>query len=163
MIDCVCMQTDSSPKASPAEPSTPTQKEPDRRYVTQKQMDESGRGGAFAKILASIPDNVRKAGPQETEVADASGDDASDIEARLESTQQDQISSNEEGLQEAVAAAVEQATEQQRLQSLSLDAGQSYPENTAQVSTILGFALQVWTPKLSSIRQFLLTLLQSPC
>lgn len=129
------LETDPSPIASPAEPRTPTQKEPDRRYVTQKQMDESGRGSAFAKILASIPDNVRNSGPQETESADACGDDASDIEAGLECTQQDQTSSNEEGLQEAVAAAVEQATEQQRLQSLSLDAGQAYPENTAQISS----------------------------
>ena len=111
-------------------------------------MDESGRGGAFAKILASIPDNVRNSGPQETESAGASGYDASEIEAGLESMQQDQTSSDEEGLQEAVPAAVEQATEQQRLQSLSLDAGQAYPENTAQVSTILGFALQGWVPKL---------------
>jgi hypothetical protein len=128
------MQTDSSPTAPPAEPSTPTQKEPDRRYVTQKQMDESGHGGAFAKILASIPDNVRNSGPQETESGDASGYHASDTEAGHEVLQQDQISSDEEGLQEAVAAAVEQATEQQRLQTLSLDAGQAYPENTAQVS-----------------------------
>jgi len=148
MSCCVCTQTDSSPIVSPAEPSNPTQKEPDRRYVTQKQMDESGHGGAFAKILASIPDNVRNSGPQETESADASGYDASDTEAGLESVQQDQTSSNEEGLQEAVAAAVEQATEQQRLQSLSLDAGQAYPKNTAQVSAILDLTLQVWAPKL---------------
>ncbi|DBB06312.1 hypothetical protein WJX77_000762 [Trebouxia sp. C0004] len=129
------LKTNSSPTASPAEPSTPTQKEPDRRYVTQKQMDESGHGGAFAKILASIPDNVRNSGPQETETADASGYDASDTDAGLESMQQDQGSSSEEGLQEAVPAAVEQATGQQRLLSLSLDAGQAYPENTAQISS----------------------------
>jgi len=110
--------------------------------VTQKQMDESGHGGAFAKILASIPDNVRNSGPQETESADAS-----EIGAGVDSMQQDQTSSNEEVLQEAVVAAVEQATEQQRLQSLSLDAGQAYPENTAQVSAIPDFTLQVWTPK----------------
>lgn len=129
------LKTDSSPISSPSEPSTPTQKEPDRRYVTQKQMDESGHGGAFAKILASIPDAVRNSGPQETESADASGYDASDIKTGLESMQQDQTRSNEEGLQEAVVAAVEQATEQQRLRSLSLDAGQAYPESTAQISS----------------------------
>lgn len=147
MSCCSFKQTDSSPIASPAEPSTPTQKEPDRRYVTQKQMDESGHGGAFAKILASIPDNVRNGDPQETASADASIHDASDMEAVLESMQQDQTSSKEEGLQEAVAAAVEQATEQQRLQTLSLDAGQAYPENTAQVSTTFNRTLQVWTFK----------------
>ncbi len=147
-MSCVCTQTDSSPVATPVEPATPTQKEPDRRYVTQKQMDESGHGGAFAKILASIPDDVRNSGPQETESADAPGYDASGIEAGLESMQQDQTSSDEEGLQDAVAAAVEQATEQQRLQSLSLDAGQAYPENTAQVSAIRDFTLQVWMSKL---------------
>lgn len=33
--------------------------ESDKRFVSQKQMDESGHGGAFAKILDSIPDNVK--------------------------------------------------------------------------------------------------------
>ena len=117
----------------PAEPITPTRKEPASSHVTKKQMDDTGHGPAFAKIMDSIPDQIRNRGPHETESADSPQDAAHDVESRSESGSSDQMSGREEEIQQAVADAVERATEQQQHQAVSLDAGQAYPEHTSQV------------------------------
>ena len=122
-----------SPPALPAEPITPTRKEPARSHVTKKQMDDTGYGPAFAKIMDSIPDQVKNRGPHESESAGSSQDAAHGVESRSESGSKDQMSSQEEEIQQAVAAAVERATEQQEHRAFSLGAGQAYPEHTSQV------------------------------
>ncbi len=93
-------------------------------------------GGAFAKILDSIPENVKNLDPQVAKSAGShtpSEEGTSDSALSSHLAYLDDASSSNEQVLEAVAAAVERATEQQRHQAVSLDAGQAYPEYTAQV------------------------------
>lgn len=109
------------PKDSTKHNAASKEAEPDRRFVTDQQMRDSGHAEAFAKILQDIPESIKAGGPQGPDYTGALN------------TKSDGDISSEEGVQQAVAAAVEHAQEQQQHQALSLDAGQAYPQNTAQV------------------------------
>lgn len=110
------------------------EQEADKMFVTEKQMKESGYGDAFAKILESIPDHIKNSGPQEAQLVDSpTQGPASDSASSSESADGTDSSSNEDRAREALAAAAGHLEEQQQHQALSLDAGQAYPEHTAQV------------------------------
>ena len=110
------------------------EQEADTMFVTEKQMKESGYGDAFAKILESIPAHIKNSGPQEAQLVDSpTQDHASDSASSSESADGNDSSSNEDRAREALAAAAGRLEEQQQHQALTLDAGQAYPEHTAQV------------------------------
>lgn len=126
----------------PASPQQVTQHKPsthDQATVTQqaaptvtnKQMQDSGYGEAFARIMEGIPDHIKQ--HVSTETADsgpiASSDDS---QAKPESVIADDARSSEVGA--AVAAAMDKVAEQQQQpQAASLVGGAAYPDHVAQV------------------------------
>ena len=52
------------PQDSAKHNSASTAAKPDRRFVTDQQMRDSGHADAFAKILQDIPDSIKGGGPQ---------------------------------------------------------------------------------------------------
>ena len=98
--------------------------------VTQKQMQDSGYGAAFAQIMEGIPDHIKNhPSTQTAEPEPALESGAPQPEPGLAVS--DAASSSEVGA--AVAAAMHKVTEQQQHQAVGLDAGQAYPEHVAQV------------------------------
>lgn len=99
--------------------------------VTNKQMQDSGYGEAFARIMEGIPDHMKQ--PVSTETADSGPiTPSNDSHSQPESVVADDAHSSEVGA--AVAAAMDKVAEQQQQpQAASLVGGAAYPDHVAQV------------------------------
>ena len=98
--------------------------------VTHKQMQDSGYGEAFAKIMEGIPDHV-KYHPSTQAAASGSEAESDSTDFRPDSPMMGHEHNSK--VAAAVAAAIDKVAEQQRHHSVSLDDGQAYPEHVAQV------------------------------
>ena len=52
------------PKDSTKHNAASKEAEPDRRFVTDQQMRDSGHAEAFAKLMQDIPESIKASGPQ---------------------------------------------------------------------------------------------------
>lgn len=115
--------------------------------VTHKQMQDSGYGEAFARIMEGIPDHIKQ--HESTETADSGPLTSSDdSHSQPESVVADDARSSEVGA--AVAAAMDEVAkqqQQQQAQAASLVGGAAYPDHVAKVChKVLG----LYAPKTST-------------
>ena len=95
--------------------------------VTNKQMQDSGYGAAFARIVEGIPDHIK----QHVSTDSGPSTPSDDSRSQPESVVADDVRSE---VGAAVAAAMDKAAEQQQQpQAASLVGGAAYPDHVAQV------------------------------
>lgn len=128
------------PKPSTHDQATVTQQA--APLVTNKQIQDSGYGEAFARIMEGIPDHIKQ--HVSTETADSGPSTPSDDSpSQPESVVADDAHSSEVGA--AVAAAMDKVAEQQQqTQAASLGGSAAYPDHVAQVCH---WVLRLYAPK----------------